>query len=129
MRVETIASSRGNLELAPPRAALDQAQEARCVANVTLYPHLAVVTVNDIPIAMSPKEFAIARTLFEQPGELVTHERCFAALGGAAGLKSARLLRVYVFALRQKLRAAGAMTVIVTVRGRGYVVRELRTRR
>jgi DNA-binding response OmpR family regulator len=128
MRVETIANRRGNLELAAPRVELDQAQEARGVANVTLYSHLAVVTVNSIPIAMSPKEFALARTLFEQPGELVTHERCFAALGGAVGLKSARLLRVYVFALRQKLRAAGAMTVIVTARGRGYVVRELRTR-
>jgi DNA-binding response OmpR family regulator len=116
MKVETSAIPRGNIE-------------ARRLANVTLYPHLAAVTVNGVPIAVSPKEFSLARTLFEQPGEVVTHERCYAALGGAAGSKSARLLRVYVFAVRQKLRAAGAMAVLASVRGCGYVLRELHARR
>ncbi|HEY7979860.1 MAG TPA: winged helix-turn-helix domain-containing protein [Candidatus Eremiobacteraceae bacterium] len=124
MRIERNTDLQADLEFAPRRRALDVAPETRCIANVTLYPHLAALTVNGIPIAVSPKEFALARTLFEHAGEVVAHERCFAALGGAAGLKSARLLRVYIFALRQKLRGAGAMTDLATVRGRGYVLRE-----
>jgi DNA-binding response OmpR family regulator len=125
MKFETVAQTHGNYDFAPRRRALELLPEARRLANVTLYPHLAALTVNDMPIAVSPKEFAIVRTLFEQPGEVVTHERCYAALGGAAGPKAARLLRVYIFAVREKLREAGAMTVVATVRGRGYVVREV----
>jgi DNA-binding response OmpR family regulator len=108
---------------------IEMSPETRCVANVTLYPQLAALTVDGIPIPLSPKEFALARTLFERAGEVVAHERCYAALGGAAGLKSARLLRVYIFFVRQKLQAAGAMTVLVAVRGRGYIVREMPSRR
>lgn len=129
MRVEVSAIRRDAIEIAPPRQAQDVPPEARRVANVTIYPHLAAVTVDGNPIAVSPKEFALVRTLFEQSGVVVTHERCFAALGATAGSNAARLLRVYVFAVRQKLRAAGAMTVLASARGRGYIVRELRRRR
>jgi len=115
--------------VAPPLQAQELPPEARRVANVTIYPHLAAVTVDGFPIAVSPKEFALVRTLFELPGVVATHEQCFAALGTTAGSNSARLLRVYIFAVRRKLRAAGATTVLASVRGRGYVVRELRTRR
>ncbi len=129
MRIEanTILRDRDGV---PPRQQLQEVPpEARRVANVTLYPHLAAVTVDGNPMAVSPKEFALVRTLFEVPGVVVTHERCFAALGATAGSNSARLLRVYIFAVRRKLRAAGATTVLASVRGRGYVVRELRIRR
>jgi DNA-binding response OmpR family regulator len=126
MKVETTAQQHGGFEFAPRRRLIDLSPEARCLANVTLYPHLAAVTVNGISVAVSPKEFALARTLFDQPGEVVTHERCYAALGcGASSSNAARLLRVYIFAVRQKLRVAGAMIVVATVRGRGYVVREI----
>src|ERR1700720_3484437 len=123
MRVETSAIVLDREAVAPPQQAHDVPPEARRVSNVTIYPHLAAVTVDSFPIAVSPKEFALVRTLFEVPGVVVTHERCFAALGATAGSNSARLLRVYVFAVRRKLRAAGATTVIASVRGRGYVVR------
>ena len=129
MRIETSAIIRDRDAGAPPRQTQEVPPEARSVANVTIYPHLAAVTVNNFPIAVSPKEFALFRTLFEAPSVVVTHEQCFAALGAAAGSNSARLLRVYIFAVRRKLRAAGATTVLASVRGRGYVVRELRNRR
>jgi DNA-binding response OmpR family regulator len=129
MRVETSTIRRDRDDVAQRVQAQEVPPEARRVANVTIYPHLAAVTVDGIPIAVSPKEFALVRTLFEQSGAVVTHERCFEALGTTAGSNSARLLRVYVFAVRRKLRAAGATTVIASLRGRGYVVRELRIRR
>jgi DNA-binding response OmpR family regulator len=129
MRTETSASVHANFEAAPRRQQLDVVPEARRVGNVTLYPNLAAVTVSDVSVALSPKEFALVRTLFERHGVVVSHDHCFAALGGAPGLKTARLLRVYIFALRRKLRAAGAMVVLAAVRGRGYVLREVTYRR
>ena len=129
MRIETSPILRDRDGVAPRLPLQEVPPEARRVANVTIYPYLAAVTVDGNPIAVSPKEFALVRTLFEEPGVVVTHERCFAALGATAGANSARLLRVYVFAVRRKLRAAGAATALASVRGRGYVVRELRMRR
>ena len=105
-------------------SAVEAPPEAYRVGNVTLYPQLAAVTVDGVPLSVSPKEFALARTLFERPGAIVPRERCYAALGGAAGLRSERLLSVYICVVRQKFRAAGARAELATVRGRGYLVRE-----
>jgi DNA-binding response OmpR family regulator len=99
--------------------------EARRVANVTLYPQLAALTVDDVLISIGSKEFALARALFENPGAVVTHKCCFAALGGAPDSKSASLISVHIHNMRRKLRAAGAKAELATVYGRGYVVREL----
>ena len=104
-------------------SAVEAPPETRRLANVALYPQLAAVTVDGMPLAFSPKEFALLRTLFEQPAAVVSRERCRMALGGIAGWKSERLLSVFIYALRMKLRAAGAMIEVATLRGRGYVLR------
>jgi len=105
-------------------SAVEAPPETRRFANVTLYPRLAAVTVDGTPLPFSPKEFALARTLFEEPGAVVSRERCREALGGMTGWKSERLLSVFIYAVRLKLRAAGAQLEVATVRGRGYVLRD-----
>jgi DNA-binding response OmpR family regulator len=123
MRVVTSANVGRLLESSHRLNAVEAPPEMRRVANVTLYPQLAAVTVSGTPLPFSPKEFALLKTLFEEPSTVVSRERCRTALGGITGWKSERLLSVFIYALRMKLRAAGAGVEVATVRGRGYVLR------
>ena len=65
MRIETNPILRDRDGVAPRLPLQEVPPEARRVANVTIYPYLAAVTVDGNPIAVSPKEFALVRTLFE----------------------------------------------------------------
>jgi DNA-binding response OmpR family regulator len=96
--------------------------ESRTVANVTLYPDLASLTVDGRPISVSSTEFALARALFEEPGAVVSRERFYTVLRGNGGREPANLLNVFIHSVRRKLRNAGARAKLATVRGRGYVV-------
>src|SRR5579863_5059500 len=95
--------------------------ESRTVANVTLYPELASLTVDGRPISVSSTEFALARALFEEPGAIVSRERFYSVLGNGGG-ERANLLNVFIHSVRRKLRKAGSRAHLATVRGRGYVV-------
>lgn len=96
--------------------------ESRTVANVTLYPDLASLTVDGRPVSVSSTEFALARALFEEPGEVVPRERFYSVLRGNGGSEASNLLNVFIHSVRNKLRKAGARANLATVRGRGYVV-------
>jgi DNA-binding response OmpR family regulator len=96
--------------------------ESRTVANVTLYPDLASLTVDGRPISVSSTEFALARALFDEPGTVVSRERFYSVLRGKGGREAANLLNVFMHSVRRKLRNAGAHAKLATVRGRGYVV-------
>ena len=90
MRVVTSANIGRHLQSSHRLSAVDAPPETRRVANVTLYPQLAAVTVDGAPLQFSPKEFALLKTLFEEPAAVVSRERCRTALGGIAGWPGGR---------------------------------------
>ncbi len=85
--------------------------------------HLGInrVTVNDAPVAMTNKEFAMLRMLAERSGTVVTKEQFLNGMYDALDEEpEIKILDVFVCKLRKKLGPAGA--AIETVWGRGYML-------
>jgi two-component system KDP operon response regulator KdpE len=86
-----------------------------------------VVTVDDRPIELTPREFEILRVLLSHAGRVVTKGRILRAVWGEAYSGEDSYVYVHVSQLRRKLAAADASGVlrelIVTEPGIGYRVR------
>lgn len=74
------------------------------------------VTVDDVEIDLSAREFALAETLMEHPGQVLSREQLLSRVWGYAFDPGSNVVDVYVGYLRRKL---GDET-IQTVRGMGY---------
>jgi len=79
------------------------------------------VTLNGIPVKLTPKEFELLAMLVRNAGRLLTHRQILAAVWGAAHTEDLQYLRVFIGQLRQKLKASpNAPDLIVTEPGIGY---------
>ena len=85
------------------------------------------VTVDGVPVELTPREFEILRVLLAHAGRLVTKGRILRAVWGEAYQGEDSYVYVHVSQLRRKLAAAdpdGRLTdLIVTEPGVGYRVR------
>ncbi len=86
-----------------------------------------VVTVSDIPVALTPREYELLKTLLSMPGRVLTKGRLLRAVWGDAYSDQGHYLHVYVSRLRRKLDAADpaarAGGLIAAEPGIGYRVR------
>jgi two-component system response regulator MprA len=82
------------------------------------------VWVADAFVALSRTELQLLEFLMRSAGRVLPHEVIYDRVWGYDFGPEANSLRVYVGYLRRKLAAAGARTVIHTVRGVGYALRE-----
>jgi len=84
------------------------------------------VTVDEVALDLTPREYELLRTMISQPGRLLTRGRLLRAVWGAAYGDEAHYLHVYVSRLRRKLDAADptgrASALIVAEPGIGYRV-------
>ncbi len=91
-----------------------------------------VATVGNVLLDLTPREYALLRTMLEQPGRLLTKARLLRAVWGTAYADEGHYLHVYVSRLRRKLAAAdpdGAIRdLIVAEPGVGYRIAERPTR-
>jgi two-component system KDP operon response regulator KdpE len=82
------------------------------------------VTVADMPVELTPREYELLKTMVAQPGRLLTRGRLLRAVWGAAYGDEGHYLHVYVSRLRRKLDAADpsgrASGLIVAEPGVGY---------
>jgi DNA-binding response OmpR family regulator len=85
-------------------------------------PRAHEVTVNEQPVHLTPREFAVLRMLLEHRGEVVTPDAISQVQWGHATFGIRNFVEAHVSRVRAKLRAAGADGVIQTVRGIGYKV-------
>jgi two-component system phosphate regulon response regulator PhoB len=81
------------------------------------------VTVHDQPVHLTLTEFRLLETFLRQPGRAFRRDELLEAAGGDADLVLERTVDVHIKSLRRKLGPAG--TLIETVRGIGYRLREL----
>lgn len=72
------------------------------------------------PLELSPREGALMRALFSQPGHCVAKERLFALVFTAGEDVQADAIEVIVHRLRRKIAGSGAE--IMTLRGVGYLL-------
>ncbi|MBE7212442.1 MAG: winged helix-turn-helix transcriptional regulator, partial [Gluconacetobacter diazotrophicus] len=77
------------------------------------------VTVDGVPAALSPREFALLAMLATHAGRVLTHRQLLVALWGPAHADDTQYLRVYVGQRRQKLGPDGPR-LIGTEPGIGY---------
>lgn len=82
------------------------------------------VTVNDQQVQLTGKEYAILELLVLRKGMVLTKEAFLNHLYGGMDEPEAKIIDVFVCKLRKKLADAGAASVIGTVWGRGYTVRD-----
>jgi two-component system response regulator MprA len=75
-------------------------------------------------IALTAKEFDLLELFVRNPRQVLTRERIMDAVWGFDFGATSNVVDVYVGYLRQKLEDGGAVRVIQTLRGVGYVLRE-----
>jgi DNA-binding response OmpR family regulator len=75
------------------------------------------VTLADVEVALTPKEFDILQCLASDPGRVFTRREMFARVWGGHWYGPTKVLDVHVASLRRKL---GRPELIETVYGRGF---------
>ena len=87
-----------------------------------------VVSVDGAPIHVTPKEYGILELLSLRKGTILTKAVFLSQLYGGMDEPEPKIIDIFVCNLRRKLaQATGGSHYIETVRGCGYVLRELST--
>ena len=86
------------------------------VANATLDLRTRKLTVDERPVDLTAREFALAETLFRHPGQVLSREQLLSHVWGFDHDPGSNVVDVYVGYLRRKL----GNERISTVRGMGY---------
>jgi two-component system OmpR family response regulator len=106
--------------LARLRALLRRAPQARpailAAGDIRLDPGNRQVTVNDVPVALTPRELGLLEYLLRRPGRVVTKVELLDHVWDAADGVNPNAVEVYVGYLRRKL----GRRLVETVRGAGY---------
>ena len=82
------------------------------------------VTIAGRPVHLTGKEYSILELLVMRKGMVLTKEVFLNHLYGGMDEPEVKIIDVFICKLRKKLAEAGAPTVIGTVWGRGYTVRD-----
>jgi DNA-binding response OmpR family regulator len=100
------------------RRASGRAQPSIAVANVMLDPRTRQVSVNGIPVNLTPLEFRLVNYLFHHRGRVVSQTELSENLYSHDSERDSNAIEALVGRLRKKLKA----DVIETRRGFGYIV-------
>jgi two-component system KDP operon response regulator KdpE len=96
------------------------------IRDLTLDVGRRMVTVGDVEVHLTPREYEVLKVLVTHAGRLVTHGRLLRAVWGTEYSAEAHYLHVYVSQIRRKLKAAdpdGSLDgLIVAEPGVGYRV-------
>ncbi|MGF1806280.1 response regulator transcription factor [Aliivibrio sifiae] len=94
------------------------------INNLTINLRSQKVTINNAPIVLQNKEFILLRFLVEHVDEVVSRMRLFEAAWDYHFDPKTNVIDVHIAKLRKKLEQGGAVNLIETVRGTGYVIRQ-----
>ncbi len=83
------------------------------------------VLVNNEPVHLTGKEYAILELLVLRKGMVLTKEAFLNHLYGGMDEPEMKIIDVFICKLRKKLTQAGADNLIGTVWGRGYMMRDV----
>jgi two-component system, OmpR family, response regulator QseB len=100
------------------RRAAGRAQPVLRHRNVSLDPASHVVTLDDLPVELSAREFAVLHALLENSGRVMTRAQLESSIYGWRDEPDSNALEVHVHHLRKKLGS----DFIKTLRGVGYMI-------
>ena len=95
------------------------------IGNLTLDVDQHDVAANDVRVHFTPREFAILELLVLRRNVIMTKEVILSHLYGGIDEPEIKIIDVFICKIRNKLAKAGLPTVISTVWGRGYTVRDV----
>lgn len=81
------------------------------------------VSVGDVPVDLTAREFDVLHALMERPGVVLSREQLVQAACGWDFMGDTNVIDVYVSHIRSKIDDVFGIELITTVRGSGYVVR------
>jgi two-component system response regulator MprA len=105
-------------------AAEDDRPDVLAFAELRLDPARHGLLVSERFVELTRTEYQLLELLVRHPRQVLTHEVIYDRVWGYDFGPASNALRVYVSYLRRKLEEAGARSLIGTVRGVGYVLRE-----
>ena len=76
-------------------------------------------------LQLTPREYELLYYLIQHPKQVLTREQILTAVWGFDYYGDTNVVDVYIRYVRQKLEAANEAPVIQTVRGVGYVLKEV----
>jgi two-component system, OmpR family, response regulator NblR len=100
-------------------------QEVLQFSNLTLNLGSRQAFRNQTAIDLTMKEFELLRFLMEHPREVMTREQILENVWGDDFVGESNVIEVYIRYLRLKIEDEGKKRLIQTVRGVGYVLREV----
>jgi DNA-binding response OmpR family regulator len=77
------------------------------------------------PIAFTPTEHELLRLFLQHPNQVLNRATIFERVWGYEFVGESKVIEVYVRYLREKLEASGEPRLIHTIRGAGYILRDL----
>jgi two-component system response regulator MprA len=102
----------------------DDRPDVLAFAELRLDPARHGLLVGERFVELTRTEYQLLELLVRHPRQVLTHEVIYDRVWGYDFGPASNALRVYVGYLRRKLDEAGARSLIGTVRGVGYVLRE-----
>ena len=106
------------------RAGADSVADGLAFADLTLDPARHGVAVGERFVELTRTEYQLLELLLLNPRRVLPHSLIYDRVWGYDFGPTSNALRVYVGYLRRKLEDAGARSLIHTVRGVGYALRE-----
>jgi two-component system KDP operon response regulator KdpE len=80
-----------------------------------------VVSLNSVPVQLSPKEYRLIQVLAQHAGNVVTHQHLLKNVWGVTHVEDAHYLRILVRKLRQKIEEVPTQPkILLTELGVGY---------
>ncbi|WNS45305.1 winged helix-turn-helix domain-containing protein [Paenibacillus sp. MMS20-IR301] len=93
------------------------------VRDIVLDPDGWLLMKGEEPISLTKREFEIFAALLKNKGRVMTRELLLESVWGYDSEVDIKAVDVYISYLRSKIDAAGQPSIIQTVRGLGYVIR------
>ena len=93
------------------------------VGALTLKPDGAHMAIGGSPLTLTPREFQLLRRLMNNAERVVTRAQLLDTLTGFHGDIGGKTVEVYLHRIRQKI--SGHDVEILTVRGFGYLLRQI----
>ena len=78
------------------------------------------VSLDGVKVKFSPAEYLLLKKLYDADGQLVSKEEAISVFES----EESNVLEVYVYYLRKKLKKLPRRPEIVTVRGKGYILKK-----
>ena len=91
--------------------------------NMILEERKRLVSVKEVPLRLTNKEYLIFKVLFTKWPEVVDKETIFRSVWDTNYIGESRTLDMHIKSLRKKMKAAEANVAIETIRGVGYQIK------